>query len=256
MTLPSIIARTLCAGLFTLAFIATAPLSANDRRFVYNYETTGMPKGVWEYEQWFTWKNYSNKDRFDFRHELEYGITDTLTIDIYLADWRYESFDDGGDEADYRRSGFALRQQLTDPNKSFLGSALYGEILVGDEQIVLEGKILLQKNFGPLIAVYNGVIEAEWEGSSLGDLDERVGVWENIVGLSYQVTPSFFVGFEALHEVEFPDWSSAGDHVVYVGPNISYRKNSFFITAAGLFQATDVEGEPESQLRVIAGFTF
>jgi hypothetical protein len=127
---------------------------------------------------------------------------------------------------------------------------------VGDEQVVLEGKILLQKNFGPLIAVYNGVIEAEWEGSGLGSLDERTGVWENIVGLSYQVTPGFFIGMEALHEVEFEDWSNAGDHVVYVGPNISVRKGNFFATAAALFQATDVGGEPDSQLRVIAGFSF
>lgn len=229
---------------------------AHDRRFVYSYETTGMPKGLWEYEQWMTWKNYGNKDRFDFRHEFEYGITDTLTIDIYLADWRWESFENGEDETDYRRSGFALRQQLTDPNKSFLGSALYGEVLVGDEMVVLEGKILLQKNFGPLIAVYNSVIEAEWEGSNLGDLNEQTGVWENIVGLSYQINPSLFVGFEGLHEVEFADWSEAGDHVFYVGPNVSFRKGNFFFTAAGLFQVSDVEGEPDSQLRIITGFTF
>ena len=251
-----VVARFLWAAVVGLALVASSSLRAHDRRFVYSYETKGMPQGVWEYEQWMTWKNYDNKDRFDFRHEFEYGITETLTIDIYLADWRYESYDDGGDDVDYRRSGFSLRQELTDPNKSFLGSALYGEVLVGDEQVVLEGKVLLQKNFGPLIAVYNGVIEAEWEGESLGNLDERVGVWENIFGLSYQVTPSFFIGMEALHEVEFDDWSSVGDHVVYVGPNISVRKGNFFATAAALFQATDVGGEPDSQLRVIAGFAF
>jgi len=247
--------RILAAALLALGF-SLATSHAHDRRLVYGYETTGMPKGMWEYEQWMTWKNYGNKDRFDFRHEFEYGITDTLTIDIYLADWRYETYEDGEDVTDYRRSGFALRQQLTDPNKSFLGSALYGEILVGDEMVVLEGKLLLQKNFGPLIAIYNAVIEAEWEGSSLGNLDEKVGVWENIFGLSYQISPSFFVGVEGLHEVEFADWSETGDHVFSVGPNFSFRKGNFFVTAAGLFQVTDVEGEPDSQLRVIAGFTF
>jgi hypothetical protein len=247
--------RTVAAALLALG-LSIVSSDAHDRRFVYSYETIGMPKGLWEYEQWMTWKSFANKDRFDFRHEFEYGISDTLTIDIYLADWRYESFDNGEDEADYRRSGFALRQQLTDPNKSFLGSALYGEVLVGDEMVVLEGKILLQKNFGPLIAVYNGVIEAEWEGGSLSNLDEQVGVWENIVGLSYQVNPNFFLGVEALHEVEFADWSDAGDHVVSVGPNVSFRKGNFFATAACLFETTGVEGEAETQLRLIAGFSF
>jgi len=247
--------RILAAALLALGFSLTSA-HAHDRRFVYGYETIGMPKGLWEYEQWMTWKNYGDKDRFDFRHEFEYGISDTLTIDIYVADWRYESYEDGGDVTDYRRSGFALRQQLTDPNKSFLGSALYGEVLVGDEMVVLEGKLLLQKNFGPLIAIYNAVIEAEWEGSSLGNLDERVGVWENIFGLSYQINPSFFIGLEGLHEVEFADWSEAGDHVFSVGPNFSFRKGNFFVTASALFQVTDVEGEPDNQLRLITGFTF
>jgi hypothetical protein len=241
-------------ALLALGLLTTA--SASDRRFSYSYETTGMPKGAWEYEQWATWKTYDNKDRFDFRHEIEYGITDTLTLDIYLANWRYEDVEGEGGDADYKSSGFALRQQLTDPNKAFLGTALYGEVLVGDEEVVLEGKILLQKNFGPLIAVYNLVVEAEWEGEDLGDLDESVGVWENTFGLSYQVNPNFFVGVEALHEIEFEEWSDAGDHVFYAGPNVSFRKGNVFATVAGLFQVTDVDGEPDAQVRVIAGITF
>ena len=246
--------RSFIAGLLALSF--SASINANERRFSYSYETTGMPAGVWEYEQWMTWKSYDNKDRFDFRHEFEYGITDALTIGVYLADWRYEDVEGEGGEADYKASGVELIYQLTDPNKSPFGSAVYGEVLVGDEKVELEAKLLLQKNFGPLIAVYNAVLEAEWEGESLGDLDESVGVWENTFGLSYQINPSLFVGVEALHEIEFAEWSEAGDHVVYVGPNISVRKGNFFATFAGLFQATGVEGEPDTQVRMIAGFTF
>jgi hypothetical protein len=244
-----LLATALCASLVT-------PSQASERRFAYSYETTTQPKGVWEYEQWMTWKSYDNKERFDFRHEFEYGITDTLQLGIYLADWRYEDVDGEGSEADYKASGFELIYQLTDPNKSPFGSALYGEVLVGDEKIELEAKFLLQKNFGPLTAVYNAVLEAEWEGESLDNLNEKVGVWENTFGLSYQVSPSFFVGVEAVHELEFPDWSSAGSHVVYAGPNVSFRKGNVFATIAGLFQVTDVDGEPSSQLRVLCGINF
>ncbi|MFZ4766811.1 MAG: hypothetical protein ACOYMN_17810 [Roseimicrobium sp.] len=236
--------------------LTTTTLRASERRFAFSYETTGMPAGVWEYEQWLTWKSYDDKDRFDFRHEIEYGLSDTLTLDIYLADWRYQNIDGEDSETDYKRSGFALRQQLSDPNTSLLGSAVYGEVLVGDEELVLEGKVLLQKNVGPLVLVYNLVVEAEWEGASLGDLDESVGVWENTMGVSYQINPSLLVGLEALHEVEFAEWKDAGDHVLYVGPNVSYRKGNFFATFAGLFQTTGVEGEPDAQVRMIAGLTF
>src|SRR5688572_3075076 len=88
--------RTFAAAILALGFAATA--NAGERRFTYSYETTTAPKGSWEYEQWMTWKSYDNKDRFDFRHEIEYGITDTLQLGIYLADWRYEDVDGEGSE--------------------------------------------------------------------------------------------------------------------------------------------------------------
>ncbi|CAN5911763.1 hypothetical protein BH11VER1_BH11VER1_14030 [soil metagenome] len=248
--LPMIAAGLLATGL------TLTEAGASERRFSYSYETTTAPVGSWEYEQWMTWKHYSNKDRFDFRHELEYGISDKLQLGIYLADWRYESGDDVDSKADYKSSAIELIYQLTDPNKSAFGSALYGEVAVGDEEFVLEAKFLLQKNIGPLVLVYNAVLEAEWEGDSLDNLNESKAVLENTFGASYQINPSFFVGVEAVHEIEFAEWSDAGDHVVFVGPNFSFRKGDFFTTVAGLFQVTDVDGEPESQIRVLAGINF
>lgn len=242
-------AAALASGLLTVA-------QAGDRRFVYNYDTETAPAGSWEYEQWVTWKHYTDKDRLDVRHEVEYGITDRLQVGLYLADWRYEKVKGAGSETDYRASGVEVIYQLSDPNKAAFGSAIYGEVLIGDEQVKLEPKLLLQKNFGPFIAVYNLVLEAEWEGEDLRNLDEKVGVWENTFGLSYQVNPRLFVGVEALHEQEFADWSDAGEHVVYAGPNLSCRHGAFFATVAGLLQATDVDGEPESQVRIIAGAGF
>ncbi len=241
---------------FVAAALLVGSAGAAERRFVYSYETTTAPVGMWEYEQWVTWKSYDDRDRFDFRHEFEYGLTERLQIGLYLADWRYEDFDNGDSEADYKSTGVEFIYQLTDPNKSAFGSALYGEMLVGDEKFALEGKFLLQKNIGPLVAIYNLVLEAEWEGDDLGSLDEDKAVWENTFGLSYQVNPNFLVGVEALHEIEFAEWSDAGEHVFYAGPNVSFRKGNVFATVAGLFQVTDVDGEPDSQVRLLAGIHF
>lgn len=246
----------LSKSVFALALAAalgSQSANAHDRRFAYSYETTLMPKGTWEFEPWVTLKHYSDKDVWDFRYELEYGVTDRLQVAAYLSDWRYTDSDNGDSEATWRTAGFEAVYGLTDPNTSFLGSALYGEVLLGPEKFALEGKLLLQKNFGPLALVYNGIVEAEWEGSSY---DEKVGVWENTFGLSYSFSPAFAVGVEAVHEVEFEDWSEAGDHVFFVGPNISYHTKNFYATVAGLFQASDVDGEPEAQVRMILGFSF
>ena len=245
--------RALGVAALALAFAQSNQAFGNDRRFVYSYETTTMPKGMWEFEPWFTWKHYSDKDRYEFRYELEYGVTDRLQIAAYLSDWRYTDSDNGEDKAEWRTAGLEAMYMLTDPTKDWLGSALYGEVLIGPEKFALEGKLLLQKNFGPLAVVYNAVVEAEWEGDGY---DEQVGVWENTFGLSYQISPKFLVGVEALHEVEFEEWSEAGDHVFFVGPNVSYRAKNFFATVAGLLQATDIDGEPEAQVRLLLGFNF
>jgi hypothetical protein len=63
---------------------------ASSRRFAYSYETTTMSKEVMESENWVTWKTDKDSDpdfeRFDIRHEFEYGVTDRLQLAFYFAD--------------------------------------------------------------------------------------------------------------------------------------------------------------------------
>ena len=237
-------------------FASVFPAEAGQRKFVYSYETTTSPKGSIEIENWVTWKTRDTAagrvDRFDFRHELEFGLTDNLQLGLYLADWRHESTPTG-DETTYRHSGAALVWSLSNPTTDLVGSALYGEVLVGEDRVEIEGKLLLQKNFGPLIVAYNAIIEAEWEGE---DYDERTGVFEQTAGVSYEVNRTLSVGVEALHEIEFADWKESSDSVVYAGPNVSLRFGKTFATMAGLWQITDIDGEPDFQLRTIFGFEF
>ena len=247
---------TLGLGLFLTATSTTTTTNASDLRFAYGRDVSVQPKGLVEYEQWFTFKSYDNRQRYEFRHELEYGLTDTTQLGIYLSDWQHTTNENGPDETEWRTAGLEIIHLLSNPTTDPLGAALYGEVLVGPEKFALEGKLLLQKNIGPWAFLYNFVLEAEWEGEKLSNLDERVGVIENIIGVSYQLHPSFFVGAEIKHEVEIPEWEEFSDHVVYLGPNFSYRHDKFFVTAAGLFQATSVDGEPDFQLRIKLGFNF
>jgi len=239
----------LAATLF--AALATAS-HAIDRRFAYSYETTTQPKGLLEYEQWFTWEHSNGGDKYKFRHEFEYGLTDRLQLGVYLFDWEHER-EDAESSTLWEGTGFELIYNLSDPTRDFIGSALYAEFLMSDQELELEAKLLLQKNIGPFALVYNGVLEAEWEDG----YEKDVGVLGSTAGISYQIRPNFLVGVEATHEVELDGWSDAGDHAVFVGPNLSLRtKGGFWITVAGLFQATDSGDAPETKLRVLAGFHF
>ncbi len=153
----------------------------------------------------------------------------------------------------YTGSAVELLYNLTRPETSPLGSALYAELKVGDELVGLESKIILQKNLGRFILAYNATLEAEWEGE---DLEERVGEFQQTLGASYEVTPQFLVGAEMLHEIAFPEWEAAEDSVLFAGPNVSVRAGHWWATATALAQLTGNEGEPNFQLRTIVGYSF
>jgi hypothetical protein len=235
-------------------------LHAGARRFVYSYEATTSSPGEVEFETWVTWKRSDNsaarKDVFDFRHEFEFGVTDRLQLAVYVADWRYQTALGDEDGFSYQHSAVEAIYNLTSPVRDLLGSAVYGEIKVGDKNAELEGKLILQKNLGPLVLVYNVTLEAEWEGDSLRRLDERSGEFQQSAGISYELSPRFSVGVELLHEVGFPDWSTAEDSKVFIGPNASVRLGRVFATVAPLFQVTDHRDEPDVQTRLIVGIEF
>src|SRR5829696_1459136 len=165
-------------SLVTFVLASAASSEAGQRRFAFTYETTTSPKGEVELENLVTWKHTRNRegrvDEFDFRHELEFGVTDRLQVGVYLLDWSY-SPDATGKKTQYKHSGVELIYALTNPVTDWIGSAAYLEVLAGDEVLEIEGKLLLQKNFGPLIIAYNAVLEAEWEGHKL---EERTGEFQ------------------------------------------------------------------------------
>lgn len=230
--------------------------SAGSRRFVWNYETATSPVGMREYEQWVTWKTDKGSDplydRVEFRHEFEFGLTDRLQLGVYLVDWRYTRTSDGS-ETEVRGTAVELIYNLSDPTTSALGSAVYGEVAIGDERFALEAKLLLEKPLGPLTAVANTVIEAEWEDELWS---EDTGVFEQTLGLSWELAPRFLLGAEALLEKEFPDWGEGADAVAWAGPNASLRLPAFWMTTAPLFQVTDNADEPDLTWRTLIGFDF
>lgn len=252
----------------TTLFLLTGTLlipraEAGERRFTYVYEATTASKGEIEIENWATWKTQreegSRGNVFDFRHEIEFGITDRLQIGVYVADWSVVDKVAGGEDgahAIYQDSAIELIYNLTNPVTDIVGSAIYGEIQLGDQKLELESKLILQKNLGPVVLAYNATLEAEWEGERFGYFNERTGTFEQTLGASYQFTPNFLLGGEFLHEIDFSEWKEAGDSVVYVGPNASFRYDRFYITATALIQATGIREEPDFQLRTIFGFHF
>ncbi len=248
---------------FFAAFIALSAgcidhAEAGARRFTYVYEATTAAPGSVESENWITWKTSPDEERrfnaVDFRHEIEFGINDHLQMGVYLADWGYREDPAANEHGfSYQSSAVELIHNLTNPTADLLGMALYGEVRGGPEELELESKVILQKNLGRFVLAYNATMEAKWEGDRL---EERGGEFAQSLGVSYEVSPTLLFGAELLHEIDLPDWSEAGDSILYGGPNVSYRRGNWWATLTPLVQLTNVAAEVDFQTRLIFGFSF
>ena len=254
------LARThLALVLAPLAFAATS--RADERLFTYSYQATTIPAGQVELETWATFSHRTPAEpgarSFQFRHELEIGLTDRIQLDVYLADWSSTRAAHGEPtHTQYDDSAVVLKIAYLDPHTDGIGLASYHEVKVGDEFLEFENKLLLQKNWERWTFVYNLTLEAEWEGSHY---EERSGEIANTFGAAYECSPAFFVGGELIHELPLPDWHGGEDAIVFAGPDASYRfggANDWWVTATAVKQLTDEDDEPEWQFRMIVGLSF
>jgi len=226
------------------------------RHFGFIYEVATSAPGSFEFEDWVTWARTTDPEHSDqvtFRHEIEIGVTNRLQASIYLADWFYEN-DRGNSGSTYSDSAIELIYNLTNPVIDPIGLSVYQEYKAGDRLFEWESKLIAQKNFGPLILAYNATLEAFWEGKGLS---EREGEFQQAVGASYEISPRISVGLELLHEFVLPEWQD-NERIrnVFIGPNVSFRHQSWFVTVTALAQATSTPDEADLQLRTIFGFGF
>src|SRR2546429_2381712 len=128
----SLVVATLC-GLLSLA-----RSWATERFFTYSYEPETMPQGVFEYEQWVTALAGRNStvgqdhyNRWEFRHEFEYGVTDNYTLSLYVNEslTNFRDVQTGQRVRHFQFDGISLenRYMVLNPADHKVGLALYLE---------------------------------------------------------------------------------------------------------------------------------
>lgn len=236
--------------------LASSPVWADStaRRFTYLYPTLTESAGEVEIENRVTYKQRPGSLReFQFRHEVEYGLTDRTQLSAVLGDWSYDVR-----ERASRFGSFGLEciHNLSHPVRDWLGSALYGEASLGERSAAIEGKLLLEKRIGKWTVGWNGTVEAEWEGHHFGNLQTASGELNQSLGVAYDLTRRLSVGAELLHEVPLERWKAAGMLPLWVGPNVTYRRSHYFASLTTLFQTTQRVEEARLQTRLIVGIEF
>jgi hypothetical protein len=222
---------------------------AGARHFTFLYEAPTAAPESFELENYAT--SLFDRTKFigaDFGHEIEMGITEHFQASIYFANWNYAEEDRA---VQYDSASIEFIHNLSNPVTDLAGISLYQEFAGGHRFFESETKLIAQKNFGPLVLLYNLTVEASSAGEGLR---EHEGEIQNAIGLCYEITPQLSLGGEMLHEVVLPEWSDAVNNF-FLGPNVSWRSDRWFTAVTALKQLTNTEDEPDYQVRMIFGIS-
>lgn len=258
--------------------LATAAALATERRFTYTYEPETLPKGVFEAEQWVTWRADRNAaagqedySRWQFREELEYGVTDKYQVALYFNHEQisYE-IPGGGELSDYHQTGISFENKylLWDPAERKVGLALYLEPAWDWEHGVfeLEEKLIFGQRHGDWKWALNLTHETEWEH----DYKDTVGEFEATFGLTRELGSRWSVGLEMRHHAEIEEYENWQGYAFYLGPVVNYRRERWWATLSVMPQIyganfngnpddnphLDLDGHERVNVRLLFGLSF
>lgn len=238
-----------------VAFAAAATTSpADERLFTYTYEPETAPKGMFEFEQWITSRvgrndtvSQRNFQRWQFREEFEYGVTDNYTVSLYV-NHQYETFQDPGTgvrNSNYDWTGISLENKfmVLNPAEHAVGLALYLEPTYDGKNAEFEQKIILGQRHGDWKWALNLTHATEWEDH----FRETEGELEISFGLARQLSPRWSVGIEIRDHNELPEYARWENTALYLGPVISYRRERWWaaLTVMPQVYGANYDGDPD-----------
>lgn len=213
--------------------------------------STTLAKGSFEFENRVIWGHSGGADEVAFSHEIEYGLTDNLEVDLYLSEWNWSKEDGSKGHSRWESAGVELLYALSNPTADALGSAIAVETQFGNDFWVLEPQLRLQKNFGPVITVFNLVVANEFTK----DEDDSQEISQSL-GVAYQVCPNFFVGADVNHATGFTDWKDSEEEW-YAGPALHFRGGPVWATIAASFKlSADADDAPDFNIGAKFGFNW
>lgn len=263
--------RILIAALVCGFMLASTPAKADERYFTYSYQADVLPEGEAEFEQWLT--NQSGKEdgdysEWDFRSEIEYGITSQLQTSFYLnwASTRSDGVTGVEDSSGSEFKGISTEwiYQLLNPNIDPVGLAVYAEYSTDGIDQELEGKVILSKRIDNWELALNAVYEGESEKED--GKHEREATTEFTGGAAYKFTNNWSAGLELRNKAAYPggfNMSGQEFQTWSVGPNIHYGAPKWWATLTVLPQVwgngEDSSGsrqlvhEEELEIRLLIG---
>ncbi|MHC4478055.1 MAG: hypothetical protein ACYTEL_20650 [Planctomycetota bacterium] len=237
--------RVIVCAVVLAAVLGVNVTKADRRGYVWTYEYMTMPKGQSELEYYLTTKGpdlhkFDEKSTWEHQLEYEYGLTDHWDVSIYER-WK-QTNTDTDDKFEYTGTKLRTRYRLGEKDMYPLDTLLYLEYKRpdgSDAPDVLEGKLVLAKDFGKFNIAYNQVIEAGINNK--GRTENKYAA-----GLNYEFSPSWKVGLEST--------GNFTDDEFYLGPSVSWASRKYWV-GIGLLRGLNDRSD-DLQARLIVGIPF
>ncbi|AKJ29637.1 DUF6662 family protein [Caldimonas brevitalea] len=280
--------RVLAAAAVTLVVAWSAPAVADENLFGYVKGAETLPKGAKELYQWVTVRDDKGTGEYraiDSKTEFEYGVTDRfqaaialnalavdtsgLLIDGYLPQEKDTGLRLSGLEASFKYN-------FMSPAKEDVGLSGYATLGYGrldrhsgqrKSEYEVETGLLAQKYFleGQLTWVANVGVRAgyadrkaieglsediEWPTDPEMEISTKIGT-----GLAYRFAPSWYVGAELLHEIEYETEVGKERWSLFGGPTLHYGGQRWWASLTWFQQlrggGEKYEGQRQDDLHLI-----
>lgn len=233
------------------------PCLAGESPFGAIYTVDLQAKGTQEFEQRMIWNHRQNGkyENFDLRSEIEFGVTDDMQIAGYIntnyinaarndrfgetASSRIpESIDTSRSYSKFRYESASLEfiWRLMNPYTDSFGLGLYFEPELGYDNKSVDTRLILQKNMldDKLVLASNLVFEVERDEVATNTDPEKASHIDLLLGASYRFAPKWFAGVEYRYHNDYSGYffQESTQHGHFIGPNIHYAAQKWWITAA------------------------
>lgn len=233
-------------GCMMLLVLFAADTARADRRsYVWTYEYLTMRKGHSEIEYYLTHKipdfhQYDKKNTWEHQVEYEYGLTDRWDIAVYQRWQQTNSKTD--DKFEYSGTKLRTRYRFGEKGMYPLDTLLYLEYIRPDDSDaaeILEGKLIVAKDFGKFNVAYNQILKVGINGKG-GNENEYA------LGLNYEFNPGLKVGLEMT--------GNYTEDKYYLGPTVSWLSKKYWVGLGALRGLND--RSDDLRFRLIIGFPF
>lgn len=213
-----------------IAIFALPAISNADRRkYVWTYQYVTIPEGETELEFYQTTKLKADpkSDEWEYRIEVETGLTDRWDFSVYQI---FKQVD--GDSFSWDAVQLRTRYRFGEVDQYFMDPLIYFEYqrkLDLGEPNKFEAKLILAKSNGQLNYSLNPVYELFFGPRTEHELGLDAGI-------SWEFSPRFVVGLESTSRRVLEDGEETKS---YFGPTISVASGHWWYTAGVAFGLSD-----------------